>query len=91
MIVHEVAATIKKNSKKYAHLFTTNPNKKQKIHIEIPLPTGQEDWFNVISQFKQEVDKKIPHKISHKFIPRIFYHDRGEENCSSYQFLRRSL
>lgn len=61
-IMHEVAVTVRKNPAKYAHLFTTTPDSKQEIVVEIPGAPWDDDghW---IQMFDPALRERVPDGI----------------------------
>ena len=69
-ICHEVAYTVKQAPAEYAHLFTTTPDKKQKIVVEVPFSyEGPNDWAAGIQMFDGELRDRVPDGIMDHILP----------------------
>ena len=71
MIVHEVAEHIRRNSGRYAHLFTKTPDAKRTIEVRDDTlvygqPTG---WLNSINLVRQPLEEVITSATMQLFVP----------------------
>lgn len=71
-ICHEMAYTVKSKPDDYAHLFTTTPDKKQKIVVEVPFSyEGPNDWAAGIQMFDGELRSRVPDGIMEHLLPKF--------------------
>lgn len=79
IICHEIATCVKQNPKKYAHLFTSTPDKRRTLTIEVD--NIAEDWSNVLNAFDTALRNNIKSNLVETFLPKFSTSDIASERA----------